>query len=291
MRSWIIPLALMAALCSAGAYAATDREVYIYRGEPLSGLATLASWGSGKATESAEKILTGSKSIKITTQGLYAGARIDFPQPVAIFTDGIDPKRYIVFAFYFNDVKDVDPAQGSPYAYEVEHYTIPKAGLIHFVFVSDTGAKVSVIEPTNPLDPDDNWVRIAVPLSKFKLPEGTTEFRLKRLIITSDLPATFYLGEIRLVTDSSPIKVGALSSQTVAVYDEVLFDPQVEGGVSSLKYAWDFDSTNGIQAEQSGRVGRFIYTRGGDFTVTLTVSDADNIKDPVTVKTTVTVTD
>jgi len=292
MRFWGFPLALAAALLATGALAATDREIYIYRGESVSELGvTLGSWGSGKAVESAEKILIGSKSVKITTQGLYAGARIDFPQPVALFTDGANPKRYIVFTFYFNDTKQVDPAQGSPYAYEVEPYMMPTAGLVHFVFVSDTGAKVSMDQVTNPVDPDDNWVRIAAPLAKFKLPEGTTEFRLKRLIITTDLPTTLYLGEIRMVTDDTPIRVGSLGSQTVAVYDEVLFNPEADGGVSSLKYAWDFDSSNGIQAEQTQKVGRFIYTRGGDFTVTLTVSDADNIKDPVTVKTKVTVSD
>lgn len=292
MRFLLLPLTLLGILFSTGVLAATSREVYIYRGEPLSQLGvTVGSWGSGRAVESSEKVLIGNKSIKITTQGLYAGGRIDFPQPVALFTDGIDPKRYVVFAFYFDDVKTVDPAAGSPYAYEVEPYTVPSAGKVRFVFVSDTGVKISAEQLTNPLDPDDNWCRVAVPLAKFKLPEGVSEFRLKRLLISTDLPTTLYLGEIRIVTDNTPIKVEPLESETVVVYDEVLFDPRADGGLSSLKFSWDFDASNGIQEESTERVGRFIYTRGGEFTVTLTVSDVDGLKEPVTVKTTVTVTD
>jgi len=162
---------------------------------------------------------------------------------------------------------------------------------VRFVFVSDTGVKVSAEQLTNPLDPDDNWCRVAVPLAKFKLPEGMNEFRLKRLLISTDLQTTLHLGEIRMVTDNSPIKVEPLESKTVVVYDEVLFDPRADGGLSSLKFSWDFNASDGIQEESTERVGRFIYTRGGEFTVTLTVSDADGLKEPVTVKTTVTVTD
>jgi len=292
MRFLLLPLILFGILFSTGVPADTDREIYIYRGEPLSQLGLgVGSWGSGRAVESSEKVLIGNKSIKITTQGLYAGGRIDFPQPVALFTEGIDPKRYIVFSFYFDDVKTVDPAAGSPYAYEVEPYTVPRASKVRFVFVSDTGVKVSAEQLTNPLDPDDNWCRVAVPLAKFKLPEGMNEFRLKRLLISTDLQTTLHLGEIRIVTDNSPIKVEPLESKTVVVYDEVLFDPRADGGLSSLKFSWDFNASDGIQEESTERVGRFIYTRGGEFTVTLTVSDADGLKEPVTVKTTVTVTD
>lgn len=292
MRFWLFPLAAVLVLCSAGAFAATDREVYIYRGESIADLGiTVGSWGSGRATESAEKVLTGSKSLKLTTQSLYSGARIDFPQPVTLFTDGIDTKRYVLFTFYFNEVQQVDPAAGSPYAYEVEPYNVPKASLVRFVFASDSGQKLSVDQIANPLDPDDNWVRIAVPLAKFKALEGVTEFRLKRLVVSTDIPSTLYLGEIKLVTDSSPITVGSLSSQTVAIYDEVLLNPESDGGVSSLKYSWDFNAANGIQPESNMRVGRYVYVKGGDYDITLTVSDADGIKSPVTVKTTVTVTD
>ncbi len=282
-------------ICAAGVSGqTTEREIYIYRGAPVaqSGI-SLGGWGSGQAIESSDstRVLTGSKSIKITTQGLYAGGRIDFAQPVTLFSDGIDPSRYILFVFYFEDVQTIDPAAQNPvYSYEVEPYTIPKVSTVRFVFVSDEGKSVEVEEPTNPLDPEDNWCRVAVPLAKFKsVSENGNEFKLKRLLIFTDLPNTFYLGEIKLVTDKSPIKVDALPSQVVVVYDEVILQAKADGGVASLSYSWDFDASNGIQEELTGPIGRYVYTKGGEYTVTLTVKDVDGIKKPVTVTTKISV--
>ena len=294
MRYTIFLVAALAGALSAQA-GPSDREVYIYRGTPLaqSGI-SVGSWGSGKAVESADstRVLSGSKSIKITTQGLYAGGRLDFAQPVTLFSEGIDPTRYIVFAFYFEDQQVIDLAAQNPvYSYEVEPYTIPKAGTVRFVFISDNGLSVAAEEPTNPLDPDDNWCRVAVPLAKFKVAGDPQEFKLKRLLVFTDLPTTLYLGEIKLVTDTTPIKVEPLSSQVVIIYDEVLFPAKASGGVSSLKYSWDYDASNGIQEETTGPIGRYTYVRGGEFKVTLTVSDADGIKQPVSVTTTVSVND
>lgn len=285
---------LLTVFCISTTTAQTDREVYLYRGAPVaqSGI-VIGGWGSGQAVESSDstRVLTGSRSIKLTTQGLYAGARIDFTQPVTLFSGGIDPSRYIVFSFYFEDVQTIDPASQNPvYSYDVEPYTIPKVSTVRFVFVSDEGTQIEVEQITNPLDPEDNWCRVAVPLAKFKTSAGElSEFKLKRLLIFSDLPSTFYLGEIKLVTDKSPIKVDALPSQVVVIYDEVILQAKADGGVSSLIYSWDFDASNGIQEELTGPIGRYVYTRGGDYTVTLTVKDADGIKQPVTVTTTISV--
>ncbi|MCX8052767.1 MAG: PKD domain-containing protein [Armatimonadetes bacterium] len=297
MRFFVLIVA--ATIVTVGAVSAqtdtSDREVYIYRGSPLaqSGI-SVSSWGSGRAVESSDstRVLSGSRSIKITTQSLYAGGRIDFAQPVTLFSNGIDPSRYILFAFYFEDQQVIDiGAQNPIYSYEIEPYTVPKASLVRFVFISDDGKSLAVEQPTNPLDPDDNWCRIAVPLVKFKAVGELRQFKLKRLLIFTDTATTLYLGEIKLVTDTTPIKVDPLPSQVVIVYDEVLFPAKATGGVCSLKYSWDYDASNGIQEETTGPVGRYTYIRGGEFTVTLTVSDVDGIKQPVTVTTTVSVND
>jgi hypothetical protein len=263
------------ALAALAVQAQTKDEAYIYKGTPLSdeGI-TVGSWGSGRAAGSKKKVLTGSDAIEITTQGYYAGGKIEFSKPVALFAGTPEASRYLVFTFFFNDVKPVDPAAGTGYSFDVEPYTIPKVSKIRFVFISDGGTSMSIEEPTGELDPDDNWVRISVPLAKFK----AGGFNLKRLLIFSDIPNTFYLGEIKLVTDATPIAVDPIGSRTVAVYDHVFLTAKAEGGVSTLKYSWDFDSSNGIQEEQTGKVAHYIFTRGGDFTVTLTVSDEDGLK-------------
>ena len=76
----------------------------------------------------------------------------------------------------------MNPAAGYEYAMtDVEPYTKPKANKMRFVFISDSGETVEAIEPTGPVDPDDNWMRLAVPMAKFKVKEGIPEFRHEEL--------------------------------------------------------------------------------------------------------------
>ena len=285
-------IGIMLCIITASAAAAPEKDVYIYKGDALSesGI-TVGSWGSGKATESKTKILTGSYSISLITQNLYAGGRLDFAEPVTLYTGGVDKTRYMILTLFFQETQTINPAAGAIYAFDIEPYVAPKANKIRLVLVSDKGVKVSIEEPTNPVDPDDNWVRIGVPLEKLKAAGAGDEFKLKRLLMFSDTPSNIFIGEIKLADDASPIKVDSLESQVVAQYDEVLFVTKAEGGVSSLKYAWDYDSSNGIQADSTGLVGRYVYTKSGEFTVTLTVSDADGIKAPVQVTSNISVND
>jgi len=280
-------------VCAFAAQGAPAPEVAIFNGgDPSDQGIILGSWGSGTAAKTKEQVLDGAWSIKITTQGLYSGAKIDFAQPVTLFSNGIDPTRYIQFAFFFKDIQEVNPAQGTDSTWaDVEPYKKPKASKMRFVFVSDKGETVEAIEPTGALDPDDNWMRIAVPLAKFKPREGITSFAMKRFMVFTDIPSTFYLGAMKLVTDTTPIKVDPLDPRVVAVMDTQFFVARATGGVSSLNYAWDFDASNGIQVESTEPVVKHQYRTGGVYTVTLTVSDADGLKEPVTVSTTIEVTD
>ncbi|MGI6294872.1 MAG: PKD domain-containing protein [Armatimonadota bacterium] len=280
-------------IASVAAYAQAARDVFIFKGEdPSENGMVLGGWGSGAADKTKEMIFDGGWSIKITTQGLYSGGRIEFGQPVTLFSDGIDKTRYIQFVLFFNESQVVNPAPGYEYAMsDVEPYRKPKASKVRFVFVSDTGQAVEAVERTVALDADDNWMRVAVPLAKFSSIPGIKEFRMKQLMIFTDTPGTVFLGSMKLVTDTTPIKVDPLDARTTSIMYTEYFVANAEGGVSNLNYAWDFDSRDGIMADSTGRIAKYTYKAGGEYTVTLTVSDANGLKDPVTVSTVITVTD
>ena len=114
---------------------------------------------------------------------------------------------------------------------------------------------------------------------------------MKSFLVFTDIPSTIYLGSAKLTTDDSPLKVDPLDPRTVAIMDPQFFVAGATGGVSSLNYAWDFDSSNGLQADSTERMAKYVYSKGGEYTVTLTVSDADGLKEPVTVSTVIEVTD
>ena len=63
--------------------------------------------------------------------------------------------------------------------------------------------------------------------------------------------------------------------QTVNCGDPVQFDgsgsKDPEG--QKLTYSWDFDAGNGLQADSTGVMAEHVYTKGGEYTVTLTVTD------------------
>ncbi|MCE5200296.1 PKD domain-containing protein [bacterium] len=292
MRSLRVLLFTAIMICAAAAYGAESDEIYLYKGGNISqDNISISGWGSGKAVESREKVLNGSNSIKVITQGYYAGGCIDFGQPIPISSFPAEKNRYITFTFFFPDIQSVDPAAGTGYSFEVEPYTVPKVNKVRFMFEMEDGSKFSLEEPTRELDPDDNWVRVPVPLSRFRTAVGSKDLKVKQICIFSDVPATMYLGEIKLMTDATPIKADSLGEQVVAVQDNVFLVGSAEGGISNLKYSWDFDNRNGIQQEQSGKVARFVFTHGGDFTVTLTVSDTDGVKAPVSVTGVISVND
>lgn len=271
-------------------------NISIFNGEdPSSEGISLGGWGSGGAVKTQEQRLEGAWGIKIATQGLYSGGKIEFAQPVTLFANGNEANRYLQFTFLFigaNDKVLVNPAASTEWTWtDVEPYWKPKANKMRFVFMSDTGATVEVTEPTCALDPDDNWMRIAVPMAKLKTTDDAKDFRMKRVLVFTDTPVTFYLGSMKLVTDTDPITVDPIDPRTVAIMDMQYFVASAKGGVSSLKYSWDFDANNGIQIESTDLIAKTFYPKGGDYTVTLTVSDADGLKAPVTVRTVITVTD
>jgi len=290
MRAMRVVL-IIAVVVSAAVVVAADtaNEVYVYKGGPLNQEGLVASgWGSGKAMETREHPLTGSYSVKIITSGFYAGGRIDFAQPVTLFSADAEKDRYLVFSFWFDDVKVVDPAAGTN-DFDIERYSVPKANRIRFIFKDDKGTQTALEEPTAPLDPDDNWVRIAVPLSKLKVSAPGQGYKLSRLLMFTDISSTFCLGEIKLTTDTTPIKAEINGSPMFGVNTKVYFMGAAQAGLSALNYSWDFDASDGIQTEATGMVVNHVFTSAQDYKITLTVSDINGVKPPAVVTYSVTV--
>ena len=79
------------------------------------------------------------------------------------------------------------------------------------------------------------------------------QIELREIRIFGDSPDTFYIGEIRTMSDNDPISIDPLDEQVVAVNDVVEFIGTAEGGMSALKFSWDFNAADGIQEDAVGR--------------------------------------
>jgi hypothetical protein len=158
---------------------------------------------------------------------------------------------------------------------------------LHLILQLANGSQTDVMRPV-PQDNSTGWIRVALPLSALSFPGGSSgNAQLKSMVVAGDLPATIYVGEIRLIDDNTPITAIPPDEQDVAANDEVQFQGSGDGGASSLKYTWDFNTKGSFVPDAEGQSVTHQYPKSGDYKVTLMVSDLDGIKKPATVTTTV----
>jgi hypothetical protein len=310
--------------------AAAAPSITLYRGDPsvASGV-QLAGWGSGQAIDTTGEAYSGSNSIKLVTEGYYAGGRLIFREPLDITPQFTDPYTFLEMAIKFlpgrirtntgNTPGGSGPGGppgyggpgGGPPGYAgpggpggVADSSDPSSALLitpdtqrlrvalHFEGGTAVAEDYPLIRfPTS----EPGWVRVALPFAVFKGAPQMGSYRLRELHVFGDAPDTFFIGQITTVTDNDPISVEPLEEQVVSVNDRVEFVANAEGGLSGLKYSWDFDRSDGIQEDAVGPRVSHVFTKpsreGKPYTVTLTVSDLAGRKRSVSVETTVEVID
>lgn len=356
------------------AAAALPGETLLYNGEalPQSGL-TLAKWGGGDAQDTTEIALSNSHALKVTTQGLYQGAKVTFNTPAAPGAAAGGKTRYLQVTIRFAQTTlkynpntfpgrpggggsggsgpgglgrlPQDEPPGSRYAADAgggrmqsgvyigggslrltqgvgrgrggfgsgggsgpgggfgqpggpadgSSAGVPVSALRVMVTLAN-GAQADILRPLpEPNEADGGvggaeWINVGIPLSALKFAGGAVDAPLKSLTIGGDGYAIFYIGQIKLLDDDTPLTAFAGDTQSVAAGDRVMLHATGSGGASTLKFSWDFDSSNGIQEDAVGQNISTQFFKGGadkTYTVTLTVSDVDGIKAPVTSTTTI----
>lgn len=147
------------------------------------------------------------------------------------------------------------------------------------VVVTADGKQYEAVAPFDPpLTDQEGWFPIGVALGAFKGIAPDTQIREIRLF--GDAYGVFYIGEIRIATDATPITGDAGEEQIVAANDLVRLEARASAGITPLRYSWDFDASDGIQEDATGRVVTTRYRKPGEYTVTLTVTDIYGMKKP-----------
>ena len=117
-------------------------------------------------------------------------------------------------------------------------------GGLHVLYEFADGSRSETLRPISvTLGEDINWLRASIPLSAIPSPPSGSA-QLAKLYIGADVPATLNIGEIRLITDTTPITADAGTDKTVPLNTQVTLVGTGEGGASSLKYEWNFDTPN-----------------------------------------------
>ncbi len=198
------------------------------------------------------------------------------------------------------------PPTGNPYGRPVAPARTPSTvpdeiadlptlaiGSLHVFYEFADGSRSETLRPISvALGEDINWLRASIPLSAIPAPPSGSA-QLAKLYIGTDIPATLNIGEIRLITDTTAITADAGTNKTVPLNTQVTLVGTGEGGASSLKYEWNFDSPNTqpFVPEAEGVTTSYTFGTPGDHIVTLRVSDVDGIKPPATAVVTIHVDD
>lgn len=177
------------------------------------------------------------------------------------------------------------PPQGPPNGFgqkgtgTTAETTQPPLSVIRMIVTTSDGKKSEAYVPIATSGKGERgWKQVSIPLASITGLERTNKM-IKEIAFAGDSVATFYLGDIRVINDTTPLSGEARIDRTnMALGDEATLTAYGYGGSSVLKYEWDFDSDG--KPDSEGQYVKHKFRKQGDFVVTLTVSDVYGMKQP-----------
>ena len=172
--------------------------------------------------------------------------------------------------------------------------TLSTLKMMRIITATTDGKKSEAYIPASTtVSVDRGWKQAGIPLQAIKGFDKTNKI-VKNISFSGDVSTAFYLGDIRVINDRTPIRAETTFKTAVcALNDSLTFSARGYGGSSVLKYSWDFDDADGIQADAEGATVKFRFRTSsndlknpstmrpnGEFTITLTVSDTYGLKEP-----------
>ncbi|MDQ2986710.1 MAG: PKD domain-containing protein [Armatimonadota bacterium] len=281
----------------------------LYNGQPLANSGgSVVSWGGGKIEETAETSLAGGRSLKVETSNLFQGGvlKLGAPADLSVFASG--NKDFLTIGLFVVDFSGASgggggetpnpggamgggrggggrmggaPAGGggAPVGGGAAPTAVTVARMENLrLVITTTDGKLS--EAMLPIRSVGKWIQAGIPVSM--IPGfAKTNKTIQSIAVSGDAPTYFYLGEIKVSQDVSPIQ-GQIHNTALNVGrgTEVVLQATADGGTTPLVFSWDFNSTDGVQDEATGQAVRHKFRLPGTFKVTLTVKDIYGVKTP-----------
>ncbi len=313
-------------------------DVVLYQGQTAEQAGIkLMNWGDGTIEDSTETAFSGANSLKITSRGLFSGGWLIFNNPVDLSPYLNQPHKVLRFAFRFPGTSGTGgtppggfaggprggfgedfggpPGQGprggfgappggfgAPTGGGTTQATPPPLREIRVIFQTSDGKWGEFMIPLTHIRPDDRgWNSVSIPLASIPgLKE--TNGKISRLGFFGDAPATFYLGEIRTVSDQTALQgyivvtsaFGTVYTSrstnriSVAANDELTFAGVAENTTIPVVFRWNFGG-DPEQVDGEALALRYRFPKRGNYTVFLTVVDPTGVRSPATASITVVV--
>ncbi|CUU34490.1 MAG: PKD domain-containing protein [Armatimonadetes bacterium] len=216
-------------------------DVALYQGLPTDATGiTLQGWGSGKVEDSEELSFVGSRSLKVTTRGVFSGGWLIFRNPIDLRADMNAPDKVIRFTFRFPGTTTAPGGGGAPRGPRggpgglgeggdlaggprgpqggpgaplggtgggaTTQTTPPNMETVRVVYQTTDGKTGEFMLPVRSLRASETgWQSVSVPLSAIPgLKE--TNGQIARIGLFGDTSGVFYVGEIRTLSEQTPIQ-------------------------------------------------------------------------------------
>ncbi len=279
---------------------------------------SVRSWGSGIISETDELAFQGGHSVRVSTRNFFQGGKMSFAKPIDLSTSFADKNNLLMFTIKLPDAGSGSSAtsggSGNPQGFSGQdgrggesrggggrgaapgppgggkgrggsgaaQPTADPAALktLRLVLTTSDGKKSEVYVPVSGASGENGWRQVGVPLQSITGLAGSNK-TIKEIALAGNSTGTFWIGEIGVLNDSTPLSVDVnVTDLNLALLDEVDLIANGYGGASILRYTWDFDAKDGIQIDAEGPVIKRKFRKPGEFTVTVTVSDAYGLKAP-----------
>lgn len=282
---------------------------------------TLEPFGSGSIAETTETQNDGAYSIRISTHNYFQGGILKLATPIDLSASFNDPTNMLDVSVRSADTVVIGagkgafmipgeedwPAAGPSLGAAIQGgrkvsvggagssnestntskkntgIMVPANALqkLRVVITTTDGLNSETYLPVPYANKKDPWVEVAIPLSSINGFSRTNKI-VESMSFSGDKTSTFYLGDIRIVHDDTPItgEMNVTEPLNLALGDTVKFIGYGYGGATVLKYSWDFDAADGIQEDAVGQAVEHKFRTPGTFTVTCTISDFYGIKKP-----------
>ena len=149
------------------------------------------------------------------------------------------------------------------------------------MFTLTNGVSMDITRNIPKVDSPSPWIEIGIPLAHLPLTDDQVQgAQLKSLMIAGDRTGTIYISKMSLISDSTPIRAEIEGSRDVDKYAYKSYTAHASGGPSNLIYAWKFSDDD---STPTGRTVSHRFAIAGDFKVSVTVLDADELKPGVKV--------
>lgn len=273
----------------------------------------LLPWGSGTISESDDFAFEGTTSIRVSSRNFYQGGIIILGDPVDLSDATSVPSNLLHFTIQapvgqvtFTSGSGtgsgnagggtsgpggtgggVAGGAGGGQTTTTEDTTLSKVRVV--ITTTDGMKSEAYIDLTSAIPSTSGWKAAGIPLAAISGFDRTNKI-IKSMAFSGDTIGTFYIGEVKISNDETPLYVDANYFElNLALGDEIIFYAYGTGGATPLKYSWDFDSSDGVQVDAEGQSIKRRFRVPGDFVITLTVHDKFGFKKPysTTIKVTV----